>query len=183
MIWLASMLFFGRIPIGLAHIPSQLITAAGVACCRGDRREQPTINAPRPSPSARLAPHKATALKTSPACCVLCAAPPPAQPLRPSRSRPWCPCPRSRPGCPFAAPSLPSPAPCPLPAPNPRRGQQAQVGQWQSGSQRQRGTQGGSLAGAGAPSAGPWRLGCPGGGAALRGLRVYGCNESVYKCN
>ena len=38
MIWLASMLFFGRIPPGLTHIPSQLITAAGVACFGGDRR-------------------------------------------------------------------------------------------------------------------------------------------------
>lgn len=28
--------------------------AAAVGCCRGDRREQPTINAPRPSPSAPL---------------------------------------------------------------------------------------------------------------------------------
>lgn len=41
--------------------------AAAVACCRGDRREQPTIIAPRPSPSARLAPHKAIALQTFPA--------------------------------------------------------------------------------------------------------------------
>lgn len=37
--------------------------AAAVACCGGDRREHPTIIAPRPSPSARLAPHKATAYK------------------------------------------------------------------------------------------------------------------------
>ena len=37
--------------------------AAPVACCRGDRREPRTIDTPRPSPSARLAPHKANAYK------------------------------------------------------------------------------------------------------------------------
>lgn len=34
---------------------------------QGYRREQPTINAPRPSPSARLAPHEANAYKDCPA--------------------------------------------------------------------------------------------------------------------
>lgn len=177
------MLFFGRIPSGLTHIPPQLIAAAWVGCVGGDRRELPTINAPRPSPFAPLRRTRPPLLKPPQlvVCCVL--------PRRqPNHSTPAAPalC------APAPAPALCAPLPLPAcqaqplarcPPPYPLRGQQAQAGQWQAGSQRQRGTQGGSLAGAGAHRAGPWRQGCPGGGAALRGLRVYGCNVAIYKCN
>lgn len=47
----------------LAH----MAPAAAVACCRGDRREQPHNQHTAAKPFRPLAPHKATALQTIPA--------------------------------------------------------------------------------------------------------------------
>lgn len=40
--------------------------AAAVVCCRGDRREQPTVKRAAAKPFRPLAPHEATAYKVKP---------------------------------------------------------------------------------------------------------------------
>ena len=146
LIWPASMLFFGRIPSGLTHIPPQLIAAARVGCFGGDRREQPTINAPRPSPFAPLRRTRPPLLKPPQlvVCCVL--------PRRqPNHSAP-------------AAPALCAPAPAPaLCAPLPLPACQAQPRARcppqtpSAGSRRRLGNGRLGPGGKGAHRAGPWR--------------------------
>ena len=182
LIWPASMLFFGARPPRPSESPTLFAPVTGVACFGGDRREQPTINAPRPSPYARLAPHEATAFKPPRpgVCCVqprrrpgqtapaapapsALATAPPRVPLCRSRSAKSGPEPAARPKPPSRAAGAGRPMAARVPA---AKGHPVRV-----------------PAVAMAAGAGPGRQGSPGGGAAQRGLRVPGSAASVYKCN
>lgn len=182
LIWPASMLFFWAHPGRPLEGPTLFAPAARVGCVGGNRREQPTINAPRPSPFAPLRRARPPLLKHPQpvVCCV--------QPSRlPGQTAPAAPAPSALAPAPPRVPLCRSRSATsgPLPAARPKPPSRA------AGAGRPMAARGPAAKGhpvrvpavARAAGAGPRRQGSPGGWAALRGLRVPGSAASVYNCN